>query len=185
MPDSTIAVPCNFGNWSGPAYAGGCLNPTNVQFVDLYDKVKAKGFLDAAAKEHDAVYEYAERVYGKNPPTPEMLAMKNAVQFIADMDLVKNALAYAPPPEDFIGRQYRQMLVTAFYFQAVKSYKLTAHMERYWDEVLQPIDPAYPKPKIPSSLTGTVANAPWLLASLLGPSDGPIACKNGVGVIFR
>jgi len=172
MPDSTIATPCNFGNWSGPGYAGGTLSLTPEKFVDLYKQVNARGFLDAAAKQHDAVYEYAERVYGTNP-SGEMKAMKNAVLFIADMDLVKNALAYKPPVGDFIGVQYRQMLVTAFYFQAVKTYGFAAQMEKYWDEVLQPIDPGYPKPQISGSLAGTVAGSPWLLATLLGPNAGP------------
>ncbi len=85
MPSSS-GLASYFGNWSGPGYSGGTTTVDSTKFVGLYNTVKPIGFLDNAAREHDAVYEYAERVYGKTPPSAEMQAMKNAVQFVADMD---------------------------------------------------------------------------------------------------
>ena len=81
MPKSTISflgielVPANFGNWSGPGYAGGRIiktgaDPTGALFQDLYfgprtddgsrdaaKRVLAMGFFDAAPRNHDLAYE--------------------------------------------------------------------------------------------------------------------------------
>lgn len=172
----------NFGNWAGPGYCGGTTTSKPKDFVDLFEKVKSRGFLDAAAQQHDAVYEYAERVYGKEPANADMKAMKNAIQFVADMDLVKNALAYKPDASDFIGNQYRKMLVVGFYYQAVKAYGMAAQMKDYWKDELQQIDPGFSEPYIPGGVLATLPAVPWILAKALGPDQGPFGWGNkGLG----
>ena len=76
--------------------------------------------------------------------------MRKQVQFLADLDLIANALQFRPETEtnDFIGRQYQDMIIKGFYFDAVREYGMGAHMDRLWKSFLQSYDPDYPQPKI-------------------------------------
>lgn len=157
MPGSTIILPGNFGLWSGPGYAGGQIissggDPYGILFRQLYGDtsiegsnpgVRPAGFLDAAPREHDLGYEYADRIYGAtlgangfNPNASK--AAVDLVHFVADMDLLKNVFNYKPAEydfikagdKDFIGEYYKDMLVNAFAFRAIAVYGLGPHFHR-------------------------------------------------------
>jgi hypothetical protein len=111
MSESTISLPTNFGMWARPSYAGGTIfgstsDPDGRLFWNLYDKnsktyVQPRGYLDAAARNHDLAYEYASRAYG-GPDPKKPTEMQKQVQFLADLDLMANALQYRPADGDFI-----------------------------------------------------------------------------------
>lgn len=180
-------TPMNFGAWSGKSYSGGQPNPQPKDFVFLYENVFAKGFLDLAAKRHDAVYEYASRVYGENSSQPSQ-AMQNYVQFIADMDLMKNALAYQPAPGDFIGAYYRMMIVQAFYWVASttwapKTYGLTSQMDYFWDEFLAPLAGAStPKPS-PSLNNLSAMSLIWKEKGLERLATSDVGARSGLTIV--
>ena len=157
MPISTIFLPGNFGMWAGPGWAGGqTLNapwmrnrdPDGEVFRQLYGDrstggtnagVLPVGLFDAAAREHDLAYEYAERIYGGAASQASRPA-EALVHFVADMDLLTNTISYKPDAYDFIragdtdflDRQYKGMLINAFVFSSIVKYDLGPHMHRYW-----------------------------------------------------
>ena len=157
MSKSTIFLPANFGMWAGPAYAGGTIfgqttDPDGSLFFNLYDKnsatyVQPRGYLDAAARNHDLAYEYAARAYG-GPDPKKPTEMQKQAQFLADLDLMANALQYRPVDGDFIGNQFRDMIIKGFYYVAVREYGLGGHMQRLWKDYLQQFDSGYVEPKI-------------------------------------
>jgi hypothetical protein len=164
MPKTTIFLPTNFGIWAGPGYACGQYRPDTTTFARLFDRntgVKPVGFLDAAARNHDLAYEYAERAYGPNSQfsgtDKQKQEMRDQVQLLADLDLMANALQFHPAADDFIGRQYRDMVIKGFYFVAVREYGMGAHMDRLWKSYLQAYDPSYSQPNISDTpFIGTV-----------------------------
>ena len=152
MPQSTInlrgfdLLPTNLGDWAGPGYAGGRIfhkgdDADGAIFRRLYDTVAPVAYLDAGPRRHDLAYEYAERMYGQASPVAST-AMKDLTQFVGDLELLKGVLTYrpqnydfiAPGDVDFIGAYYRQMLIPAFYVQAVASYGLGPHLHRFWQQ---------------------------------------------------
>ncbi|MCX7149226.1 MAG: hypothetical protein NTY05_07415, partial [Rhodocyclales bacterium] len=157
MSESTISLPTNFGMWAGPAYAGGTIFGSTTDqdgrlFFSLYDEnsatyVQPRGYLDAAARNHDLAYEYAARAYG-GPDPKKPTEMQKQAQFLADLDLMANALQYRPVDGDFIGKQYRDMIIKGFYYVAVREYGFSAHMPRLWKDYLQKFDPGYVQPNI-------------------------------------
>ena len=124
--------PINQGMWAGPSYAGGQIvtntnDPNGRLFARLWDEqtgVQPVSFLDRIAHNHDLAYEYGERAYGpkgvQNNP-----AMLNQTKFLADIDLLTNALKYRPAADDFIGERYRDMMIQGFYYVAVKNYGMS------------------------------------------------------------